>query len=151
MLSLCPFDISVGVGAFVVGLSQISSFLSWKTDEHRDMAKCLTRHTKMFLLHILIALYYAWWSNIPERCSVWTGHDVGLCGWPLLLHCWYLLCPVQSSLGHHPIHSMCMQCSTEIGKNKSRIKVCWFHCDFLQFSFNDKFLNMVKMFHQREV
>ena len=25
---LCPFDISVGVGAFVIGLSQISSFFS---------------------------------------------------------------------------------------------------------------------------
>ena len=25
VLSLCPFDISVGVGAFVIGLSQISS------------------------------------------------------------------------------------------------------------------------------
>ena len=30
MLSLCPFYISVGVGAFVIGLSQISSFFSWK-------------------------------------------------------------------------------------------------------------------------
>ena len=29
VLSLCPFDISVGVGAFVIGLGQISSFLSW--------------------------------------------------------------------------------------------------------------------------
>ena len=28
VFSLCPFDISVGVGAFVIGLSQISSFLS---------------------------------------------------------------------------------------------------------------------------
>ena len=28
VLSLCPFDIYVGVGAFVIGLSQISSFLS---------------------------------------------------------------------------------------------------------------------------
>ena len=28
VLSLCPFDISMGVGAFVIGLSQISSFLS---------------------------------------------------------------------------------------------------------------------------
>ena len=28
VLSLCPFDISVSVGAFVLGLSQISSFLS---------------------------------------------------------------------------------------------------------------------------
>ena len=27
LLSLCPFDISVGVGAFVIGLDQISSFL----------------------------------------------------------------------------------------------------------------------------
>ena len=26
VLSLCPFDISAGVGAFVIGLSQISSF-----------------------------------------------------------------------------------------------------------------------------
>ena len=26
VLSLCAFDISVGVGAFVIGLSQISSF-----------------------------------------------------------------------------------------------------------------------------
>ena len=29
VLSLCPFDISVGVGACVIGLSQISSFFSW--------------------------------------------------------------------------------------------------------------------------
>ena len=29
MLSLCPIDISVGVGAFVIGLSQISSLFSW--------------------------------------------------------------------------------------------------------------------------
>ena len=28
VMSLCPFDISVGVGAFVTGLGQISSFLS---------------------------------------------------------------------------------------------------------------------------
>ena len=28
VLSLCPFDISVGVGAFVIGLSHISSFFS---------------------------------------------------------------------------------------------------------------------------
>ena len=28
VLSLCPFDISAGVGAFVIGLSQISSLFS---------------------------------------------------------------------------------------------------------------------------
>ena len=31
VLSLCPFNISVGVGAFVIGLSQISSFFSSQT------------------------------------------------------------------------------------------------------------------------
>ena len=35
VFSLCPFDISVGVGAFVIGLSQISSFLSWKCTFYR--------------------------------------------------------------------------------------------------------------------
>ena len=28
VLLLCPFDISVGIGAFIIGLGQISSFLS---------------------------------------------------------------------------------------------------------------------------
>ena len=32
VLSLCPFDISVGAGAFVIGLSQISSFFSCNID-----------------------------------------------------------------------------------------------------------------------
>ena len=35
MLSLCPFDISVGVGAFVIGLSQISSFFSSRSDKQK--------------------------------------------------------------------------------------------------------------------
>ena len=30
VLSLCPFDIFVGERAFVIGLSHISSFFSWK-------------------------------------------------------------------------------------------------------------------------
>ena len=34
VLSLCPFDISVGVGAFVIGLSQISSFFSFQEKEY---------------------------------------------------------------------------------------------------------------------
>ena len=39
MLSLCPFDISVGVGAFVIGLGQISSFLSIYSKVFRSTAK----------------------------------------------------------------------------------------------------------------
>ena len=33
VLSLCRFDISAGVGAFVIGLSQIASFFSFDCDE----------------------------------------------------------------------------------------------------------------------
>ena len=32
VLSLCPFDISAGVGVFVIGLSQISSFFLYEDD-----------------------------------------------------------------------------------------------------------------------
>ena len=33
VLSLCPFEISAGVGAFVIGLSQISSFFSYRWEK----------------------------------------------------------------------------------------------------------------------
>ena len=35
VLSLCPFDISVGIGAFVIGLGQISFFLSLDFDTNK--------------------------------------------------------------------------------------------------------------------
>ena len=38
VLSLCPFDTSVGVGAFVIGLSQISSFFSTDTASYSTIA-----------------------------------------------------------------------------------------------------------------
>ena len=41
VLSLCPFDISVDVGAFVIGLGQISSFLS---SYDKDIAKFNYKH-----------------------------------------------------------------------------------------------------------
>ena len=46
VLSLCPFDISVGVGAFVIGLGQISSFcleeFMWRhIDVHYEMSMAL--------------------------------------------------------------------------------------------------------------
>ena len=37
VLSLCPFDISVGVGAFVIGLSQISSFFSYEKFDNSEL------------------------------------------------------------------------------------------------------------------
>ena len=39
VLSLCPFDISVGVVAFVIGLGQISSFLSLLQNRFMDVYK----------------------------------------------------------------------------------------------------------------
>ena len=42
VLSLCPFDISVGVGAFVIGLSQISSFFSGNQSANEVM--CWIEH-----------------------------------------------------------------------------------------------------------
>ena len=41
LLSLCPFDISVGVKAFVIGLSQISFLLSLRRLQ-RSSRKCLS-------------------------------------------------------------------------------------------------------------
>ena len=37
----CPFDISVGVGAFVIGLGQISSFLSLKHAKKVRIKNCI--------------------------------------------------------------------------------------------------------------
>ena len=37
VFSLCPFDIYAGVGAFVIGLSQISSFSSHQRSQTRQV------------------------------------------------------------------------------------------------------------------
>ena len=42
LLSLCPFDISVVVGAFVTGLSQISSFLSYRCWSCTELCEAFT-------------------------------------------------------------------------------------------------------------
>ena len=54
VLSLCPFDISVGVGAFVIGLGQISSSLSTNTLKIRILSETsipyLIRHASFILI-----------------------------------------------------------------------------------------------------
>ena len=47
MLSRCILDISVGVGAFVIGLSQISSFFLFPY-LHRVTDTCITGFEKYF-------------------------------------------------------------------------------------------------------
>ena len=46
----CPFDISVGVGAFVIGLGQISSFLSL-------LQLCITMYSVFVFFNLLMILY----------------------------------------------------------------------------------------------
>ena len=41
VLSLCPFDIYFGVGAFVIGLSQIYSFFSLHIEDRMFSARSL--------------------------------------------------------------------------------------------------------------
>ena len=52
VLSLCPFDISVSVWAFVIGLSQISSFFSW----YKKSVFCLV-HVLHYMCYILEYIY----------------------------------------------------------------------------------------------
>ena len=49
VLSLCPFDISVVIGAFVIGLSQISSFLSFFSYKNVYMTTSC-KHFRIFIL-----------------------------------------------------------------------------------------------------
>ena len=56
VLSLCPFDISVGVGAFVIGLGQISSFLSYyrnRPDSLWWVQRTLTKYCTKLLIERL--------------------------------------------------------------------------------------------------
>ena len=74
MLSLCPFDISAGIGAFAIGLSQISSFFSSHTDTTMTYCQSIT--------HILIII---WVRCIPlslrskiRRGATWIRRDCQL-------------------------------------------------------------------------
>ena len=49
VLSLCPFDISVGVGAFVIGLSQNSSFLSCSCIHTKTDTRAMTLYPRTFV------------------------------------------------------------------------------------------------------
>ena len=69
VLSLCPFDISMSVGAFVIGLSQISSFLSSYLS-HPGIWSSL--HVEVNIdLQAALFLCFSWKQNIEstEECS----------------------------------------------------------------------------------
>ena len=63
MLSICPFDISVGIRAFVIGLSQISSFFLLASYKYLNHPACIhtvlynfTKFNKGSLYHRAVAL-----------------------------------------------------------------------------------------------
>ena len=56
VLSLCPFATSVGVGAFVIGLSQISSFFSFTPIFFRDAEKGRKFRFESLYLHFFVSL-----------------------------------------------------------------------------------------------
>ena len=76
MLSLCPFDISVGIAAFVIGLGQISSFLSRLLPQHN-----------FIITHIRKSLQFSF-SAVKSKYS--RFHVYGKLG-ERILHCYYLL------------------------------------------------------------
>ena len=63
----CPFDISVGVGAFVIGLSQISSFLSLS----RRLDSCPPSPPPFCVNLVLLATTYQHLGIKDYRDSVW--------------------------------------------------------------------------------
>ena len=58
VLSLCPFDISVGIIAFVIGLSQIFSFFSSYCDNVKKKLKREVYITLRILLSMMICKYF---------------------------------------------------------------------------------------------
>ena len=52
----CPFDISVGVGAFVIGLGQISSFLSPKEHPKSVRDYCAMKHICIVFLLLYLCI-----------------------------------------------------------------------------------------------
>ena len=66
LLSLCPFDISVDVGSFVIGLDQISSYLSLHFCHNCSLchvelvAKFLTRVSSQVLLCLFPRVLWMW-------------------------------------------------------------------------------------------
>ena len=93
VLSLCPFDISVGVGAFVIGLSQISSFYSCSK---------------------LIILAFVWCSDLfPLLSTFWCVMVI-----VKLLHLIFLIFPVFPTI-LYPTYSWCRVLRRLMGKHSN--------------------------------
>ena len=82
VLSLCPFDISVGVGAFVIGLGQISSFLSSHRLSLLSFAFCSIRVTRpkickksvcFYCIFSSLSLWMIFFISWQQMCSKASG------------------------------------------------------------------------------
>ena len=87
MLSLYPFDNSVGVGAFVIGLSQISSFFSEILASSQDLLwEERSRHSVMYTLRDVAMISDYESKYLPEIYTyhlVVREHFEGLVKWAL--------------------------------------------------------------------
>ena len=73
VLSLCPFDISVGIGAFVIGLGQISSFLSFILIHIPFNTSCIFTHERIYMYMLVLVLchfVFYWDKYIMSRLDV---------------------------------------------------------------------------------
>ena len=68
VLSLCPFDISVGVGAFVIGLSQISSFFSLN-NKKKNSVDCFSTLTDNQIIHMISNHFrvFTWYISVAPN------------------------------------------------------------------------------------
>ena len=81
VFSLCPFDISVGVGAFVIGLSLISSFLSllpniWGFHRTEQLMRLANRGRLLLRMPDPVPFGTCISSNVETILS-WTCHIYG--------------------------------------------------------------------------
>ena len=69
VLSFCPLDISVGVGAFVIGLSQMPSFFSY----HKHSLLHLNQDNSIITCIILMCLFSFFIQRLKRSCNKKTS------------------------------------------------------------------------------
>ena len=70
-LSLCPFDISAGVGAFVIGLTQISSFFSVESKDCMNSTSYEYRKmsARRGAQYVPIGMQTVCWNTFPTKTT----------------------------------------------------------------------------------
>ena len=75
VLSLCPLDISVAVGVFVIGLDQIPSFLSWKLYPRNSCSLLPLNNILLILKYIMVGTVNLFNSITPLQKNIKVTAD----------------------------------------------------------------------------